>query len=443
MIDKLAESFLIIALILSIATIYSYIYSTPNFFGIALTNLIIAIIPIIYNSKIAMDKIIRTINKILNRDKIIFKEKKNTYIISRGGFLIFIAIIWLIFGIIASIPFFLKTGKLEDSLFEAFSAITTTGLSVIKGLDQDLYLYRALLEWIGGLGITSFLLSILRGVTGKYLANYSGFEYDYKTVFKNIFIIYLIFTVLVIVSLYITGLDLMNAVLLGLVSVSNGGFEAMKEELSLEQKYIVGLGMLSLSITAIFYLTGKEIGLVALYLGYLLIISLAAYFTGLEINDAILLTLSTATSGGYSLVNPELKDIHIFIYSIAMLIGGMTISTAGGIKLNRLFGAIIGIRNYLFSKFYNSKSKIINEPLLIIILFIFIYLTTILVHLVHGYELKESIFNSASITGNCGYSLIDYSDSSIVIKIYIIFVMYITRIEIIPFLVLLFKLFKG
>ncbi len=440
MIEKISESFLIISIILSIATVYSYINNMPNFNSLLITNLIFLSIPVIYNFRILFNILKRVINKIFGKDRIIFQDYKKKFSISQGNFLLFIAIIWLIFGLIASIPFYMKTGNLINSLFESYSAVTTSGFSIIDDIEYDLYLYRSLLEWIGGLGITSFILSLLKGTSGKYLVNYSGIQTDYRDVFRKMFFIYLIFTILIMLILILTGRDWFDAALLALVSISNGGFKTIDDNLDIIQKYIVGIGMLISSISAVVYIYKKELKGAFIFLIYLFSIALISHLTGLDLNDAILLTLTTATSGGYELTRPELKDIHIFIYSIAMLIGGMVASTAGGIKINRLWGAIVNIRNYIFSKFYNSKSKIVNENILIITLFLVTYLITVVVHLIEGFGLRESIFNSASVISNCGYSLIDYSNTSDQFKIYLIMALYISRIEIIPFLVLIFKL---
>lgn len=440
MIDKIAESFLVISIILSIATIYSYVNNLPNFNSLLITNMMLLSIPVIYNFRILFNLIRKSINRLLGKDRILFMDYNKKLSVSHGNFLVFIAILWLLFGLIAAIPFYMKTGNLVNSLFESYSAITTSGLSIINDIEYDIYLYRALLEWIGGLGITSFILSILKGTSGKYLANYIGVNTEYKDIFRKTFFVYVIFTILIALILVLLGQDMLNATILALVSVSNGGFGAIDNNLDIIQKYVVGLGMLLSSISAVIYVYGRELKTALMFLLYLVAIIFIVSLTGLDINDAILLTLSTATSGGYELTKPELKDIHLFLYSIVMIVGGMVASTAGGIKINRLWGAIVNIKNYLFSKFYNSRSKIVNENILIITLFLTIYLLTVLVHLIEGYGLRESVFNSASVISNCGYSIIDYSKTSELFKIYLSITMYISRIEVIPFLLLVFKL---
>ncbi|MEM4192006.1 MAG: potassium transporter TrkG [Candidatus Anstonellales archaeon] len=441
MIAKISESFLVISIIISISTIYSYLNNLPNFNNLLITNIITLAFPILYTLSRAYNSISLFISRLISRDRLVFKDPKRIFRVSQGNFLAFIAIIWLMFGVIASIPFYLKTGKIVDSLFESFSAITTSGFSVIGDeLEDDLLIYRALLQWIGGLGVTSFIFTVLRGISGKYLANNIGIEQNYVDSFRSILIIYLTFTLVIIILLIITGLDYLNAFLLSLTTTSNGGFPAKSNDLNLIQKYIMGLGMLAMSISLPIYLGRGDLKLVGMYIVYLIMVIILSHVTGMESNDAILFTLTTSTSGGYSYVSPNLNNLQIMIFSIVMLIGGMTISTAGGIKINRIFEVMKTIRYYVYSKLYGAKFKIVNEPVLILILFANLYISTFIAHLIEGFDIRESIFNSASVVGNCGYSFLDYRNTSDIFKLYIIIVMYLARIEVIPIIVLGFKL---
>ncbi|MEM0383129.1 MAG: hypothetical protein QXD88_02525 [Candidatus Anstonellales archaeon] len=147
MIAKISESFLVISIIISISTIYSYLNNLPNFNNLLITNIITLAFPILYTLSRAYNSISSFISRLISKDRLVFRDPKRIFRVSQGSFLAFIAIIWLMFGVIASIPFYLKTGKIVDSLFESFSAITTSGFSVIEDeLEDDLLIYRALLS---------------------------------------------------------------------------------------------------------------------------------------------------------------------------------------------------------------------------------------------------------------------------------------------------------
>ncbi|HEX5130220.1 MAG TPA: potassium transporter TrkG, partial [Usitatibacter sp.] len=93
----------------------------------------------------------------------------------RDGFLL-VTFSWLIMGAIAAVPFMLIYTDLSftSALFETISAMTTTGGTVLLGLDQapqSVNLWRHLLQWLGGLGIIVLAVAILPllGVGGMQL----------------------------------------------------------------------------------------------------------------------------------------------------------------------------------------------------------------------------------------------------------------------------------
>jgi trk system potassium uptake protein TrkH len=73
---------------------------------------------------------------------------------------------WLLFSVLCSVPFIYTQSDLSifDALFESMSGITTTGATVINGLDnlpKGILIWRALLQWLGGIGIVVIALFIL------------------------------------------------------------------------------------------------------------------------------------------------------------------------------------------------------------------------------------------------------------------------------------------
>ena len=73
---------------------------------------------------------------------------------------------WLLLAFLCSIPFIYTKSNLNvvDALFESMSGITTTGATVMNGLDdlpKGILIWRALLQWLGGIGIVVIALFIL------------------------------------------------------------------------------------------------------------------------------------------------------------------------------------------------------------------------------------------------------------------------------------------
>ena len=92
------------------------------------------------------------------------------------GFLI-VALFWIILALFGSIPFFMLPDSnisLTDAVFESTSGLTTTGATILTGLDdlpKGLLFYRSQLQWLGGLGIIVLAVAImpLLGVGGMQL----------------------------------------------------------------------------------------------------------------------------------------------------------------------------------------------------------------------------------------------------------------------------------
>ncbi|MCK5880800.1 MAG: potassium transporter, partial [Sinobacterium sp.] len=95
---------------------------------------------------------------------------------TRDGFLI-TAMFWLVLGVFGSVPFLMDTQlnlSVVDAIFESVSGLTTTGATVITGLDdlpKSILFYRQQLQWLGGIGIIVIAIAILPmlGIGGMQL----------------------------------------------------------------------------------------------------------------------------------------------------------------------------------------------------------------------------------------------------------------------------------
>ena len=85
---------------------------------------------------------------------------------TRDGFLV-TSLFWIVLGIFGALPFALHDGmnlSATDAIFESISGLTTTGATVITGLDElprSLLFYRQQLQWLGGIGIIVVAVAIL------------------------------------------------------------------------------------------------------------------------------------------------------------------------------------------------------------------------------------------------------------------------------------------
>ena len=93
-----------------------------------------------------------------------FSSKNHKQELSSNDGFIIITLFWLVLAIAGSLPFYLSGMSVIDSFFESMSGITTTGATVITGLDElprSLLLYRQLLQWLGGMGLIVLAIAIM------------------------------------------------------------------------------------------------------------------------------------------------------------------------------------------------------------------------------------------------------------------------------------------
>ena len=151
---------------------------------------------------------------------------------------------WIVLAIAASLPFYFSNMdmSLTDSLFEAISGITTTGSTVIIGLDNappGILLWRAILQWLGGIGIIVMALSVLPflKVGGMQLFQTESSENEKALpratqLAASIGIVYLILTLLCALSYRFAGLSGFNALAHAMTTIATGGFSTFDASFS-------------------------------------------------------------------------------------------------------------------------------------------------------------------------------------------------------------------
>ncbi|MEM7278840.1 MAG: TrkH family potassium uptake protein, partial [Pseudomonadota bacterium] len=147
---------------------------------------------------------------------------------------------WLVLGAFGAAPFYFSevpTLSLTDAVFESISGLTTTGATVITGLDalpKSILYYRQQLQWLGGMGIIVLAVAVLPmlGVGGMqlYRAEAPGPIKDTKLTpritetAKALWYVYLGFTLLCAGSYWLAGMDVFDALCHSFSTVAIGGF---------------------------------------------------------------------------------------------------------------------------------------------------------------------------------------------------------------------------
>ena len=144
---------------------------------------------------------------------------------------------WVLLAFLCAIPFIYTQLKLSiiDALFESMSGITTTGSTVLNNLDElpkGILIWRALLQWLGGIGIVVIALVILPflRIGGMQLFHLEGDDpYDkflpkISSVVTKIVIVYTVLTALLMTLYFINGMTLFDAIAHSFTTISTGSF---------------------------------------------------------------------------------------------------------------------------------------------------------------------------------------------------------------------------
>jgi len=146
-------------------------------------------------------------------------------------------LVWVALPLFGAMPFMLGETRLGfiDAFFESMSGVTTTGTTVISGLNdlpKGLLLWRGILQWLGGLGIVIVALVFLpeMRVGGMQFFRSEGFDTLGKAlprtidISKGVFNVYLLLTLVCTLSYLVLGMNAFDATVHALTTVSSGGF---------------------------------------------------------------------------------------------------------------------------------------------------------------------------------------------------------------------------
>ncbi len=168
---------------------------------------------------------------------LILRSKFKPETLDTTGCMLMCAIGWLSVSALGALPFVIAIPSTNylDAYFEAMSGFTTTGITVFSGLDampRSILFWRALTQWLGGIGILSFFLAVTFQVSGAH--HIFGAE-SHKIssgrpapglfhTLRIIWAIYAMFTLLAAVILAIEGMPIFDAVCHALTALATGGF---------------------------------------------------------------------------------------------------------------------------------------------------------------------------------------------------------------------------
>ena len=292
----------------------------------------------------------------------------------RDGFLV-TALFWLVLGVFGAIPFWLIPSlnlSGAASVFESISGLTTTGATVITGLDtlpQSLLLYRQLLQWLGGIGIVVLAVAVLPmlGIGGMqlYRAESAGPSKERKltpritSTAKALFGIYLLLTIACAASYFFAGMTVFDAICHAFSTVAIGGFSTHDASLGYyDQNSILLISSFFMVVSAInfglhfiaiqrrdirvythdsetaFFLT--VIGLATCVICVLLVLT-ETFNVEDSLIHGLFQTISIATTTGFTTQDFSVWPLFLPVLLLMLsFMGGCVGSTGGGMKAMRI-----------------------------------------------------------------------------------------------------------
>ncbi len=191
---------------------------------------------------------------------------------TRDGFVV-VMLFWTVLGLSGALPFVYSSTLVMDgydAVFESISGLTTTGATVITGIDNlppSIQYYRQQLQWLGGMGIIVLAVAIMPmlGIGGMqlYRAETPGPMKDSKLTpritetAKALWYVYLSLTVLCATAYWLAGMDLFDAICHSFSTVAIGGFSTHDDSMG----YFIGLPMVEVVAIVFMLISGVNFAL--------------------------------------------------------------------------------------------------------------------------------------------------------------------------------------
>lgn len=290
----------------------------------------------------------------------------------RDGFIV-VALLWFALSFLSSLPLYFGADiSYADAIFEAASGITTTGATVIVGLDalpRSLLFFRQEIQWFGGIGVIVSAIALLPvlGLGGMQMmrAETPGPVKGAKLTpritgtARLLWRIYLVITMACATFYWFAGMDAYDAIAHSLTTVSTGGFSTHDASLgyydspAIEAIAIVFMLLGAINFSVHFaawsgldvrlYLRNDEVRIFLIFIGLVAI----AVTVGLATTDsyetahaaaraALFTVVSVITSTGYGIADFSVWPLMLPVLLIFIsFVGGCAGSTAGGMKVIR------------------------------------------------------------------------------------------------------------
>ncbi|MFB6192878.1 MAG: TrkH family potassium uptake protein [Candidatus Nanohaloarchaea archaeon] len=354
---------------------------------------------------------------------------------------------WFTAVFIGAVPLLDYTSVI-NAVFESMAGLTTTGISMFTApetLPKSILFWRALMQWIGGLGILTFFIAVIResGGISRRLFSAEAHKTDPGSIRpslkKSIIELWRVygFLTMLAIGVYIgLGMSVFNSIAHAFTAISTGGFSTTGASLSafsssLQAATVVFMLLGGVNFVLLFRFLRADVRplwknsefrlYMMIFLAVTGLMSLELMGEGLSASVALLqssfTTASVISSTGYSTVGVASLSVALqAIFLGVMFVGGSLGSTAGGIKVFRLKAMIEMVKTKVRS--YSLPETAVNEPRIdgeilsssvvrtvAVIFFVWtsvIFTSTIIVLAVENIGLMAALSGTVSAAGNMG-----------------------------------------
>ena len=398
---------------------------------------------------------------------------------------------WIVISIVGAVPF-VVTGCIPnpvDALFETVSGFTTTGASILPGVEdlpKGILFWRSFTHWIGGMGVLVFLLSLLPLTGGSHVnlmkAESPGPQVDklvpkVQSTAKILYGIYFALTVLEVVFLLLGGMPLFESMLTAFGTAGTGGFGFKNDSFTSFSPYIqwvvtIFMILFGVNFSAYYLILTKKFrqafkyeevryyfGIIAVAI-MIIALNTAHLFRNLltAFQQAAFQVGSIITTTGFSSTDfSQWPALSKTVLVLLMFVGACAGSTGGGIKVSRILilckAAKKEFQLYLHPnavKKIKMDDKVITHDILrstniYISLYLMIFAASVLLIAIDNFDLITNFTAVTATLNNIGpgFEIVgpmgNFSSFSYLSKCVLIFDMLAGRLEIFPLLLLFFK----
>jgi trk system potassium uptake protein TrkH len=407
--------------------------------------------------------------------------------IKRAEALAVVAGTWLAIALVGALPYAFSGLSFIDAFFESMSGFTTTGATVLTDFREHgraFYLWRAMTQWFGGLGVIALFVVVLPrlGIAGRQMffaeasrAPAEAVSPSAQMSARRLWVLYVVLTVLLAGCLYVAGMNPYDSVVHSLTTLSAGGFSphgqsiAGYENHAVEWILSVFMVLSGTSFTLQYKaFTGRPLvvtkdGEFLLYTFLIfattltLAVTLAGGLPNLDdVRRALFQTTSLISSTGfasedYNLWNDQARSLLI----VAMVIGGCAASASGGPQVIRWVLVIKHIAREIRRTLHPRavialrykgvpvSDEIMGSVFMLVVLFLVGHFLFGVILVLLGNELVLAFSSALACFGNVGPALGiagpmgNYAEFSTPSKFVLIVAMWMGRLEVVTVLALL------